>query len=152
MQGQNAPWIGCFADEGRREIAVCLSANVKKILLSGRPALVITRWRWPIRRANPVWDLFRNRLCPIFWPLAREGIGPTDKACFAGIFGFDGRLILEENARQPLFPSGSVELADVGGDQVYFKGALRRAVLEEAGIAPQMLMTEHRWRAPRVCR
>lgn len=81
--------------------------------------------------------------------LAREGIGPTDKACFpgAGIFGFDGGLTLGENARPPLFPSGSVELADVGGDQLYFEGALRREVLEEAGIAPQMLMTENRWRA-----
>jgi len=85
--------------------------------------------------------------------LAREGIGPTDKACFpgAGIFGFDGGLTLGEKARQPLFPSGSVELADVGGDQVYFRrGAEARG--SGKAIAPQMLMTENCWRAARVCR
>lgn len=54
------------------------------------------------------------------------------------------------NAGQLLFPSGSVEIADVVSERVDFEGALRREVLEETGIVPETLMAEDGWHAVRA--
>jgi 8-oxo-dGTP pyrophosphatase MutT (NUDIX family) len=85
-------------------------------------------------------------------------MGSTITACFPGaaLFGSDGGIILGEmaphtrNAGQLLFPSGSVERADVVGERVDFEGALRREVLEETGISPEMLTAEDGWYAVTV--
>jgi NUDIX domain len=101
---------------------------------------------------------FETHYACLLAALAWDTMEPAVAACSraAAIFGLDGGLVLGEmaahsrNAGQVLFPSGSVERADVIGDEVDCEGALRREVIEETGIAAQMLKTENGWHLVRA--
>jgi 8-oxo-dGTP pyrophosphatase MutT (NUDIX family) len=147
-----APWTWRFADQRRREIDAFFSGECKEnpSLWNGR--LLLLR---DVQFAEQTLSgtFFEADYASLLAALSWEAMGPTVKACFPGaaIFGSDGGLILGEmaphtrNAGQLLFPSGSVELIDVNGHQVDFEGALRREIMEETGIDPQMLTTEKGW-------
>jgi 8-oxo-dGTP pyrophosphatase MutT (NUDIX family) len=151
-----APWSWHFADRRRREIDEFFSGESKEnpSLWNGR--LLLLR---DVQFAEQMLSgtFFETDYASLLAALAWEAMGRRVKACFpdAAIFGSDGGLILGEmafhtrNAGQLVFPSGSVELADVAADQVDFEGALRREVLEETGIVPGMLRAEGGWHA--VC-
>jgi 8-oxo-dGTP pyrophosphatase MutT (NUDIX family) len=152
-----APWPWDFADRRRQEIDVFFSSERKEnsSLWNGR--LLLLR---DVQLADQMLCgiVFETDYASLLAALAWEAMGPTVKACFPGaaIFGSDGGLILGEmaphtrNAGQLLFPSGSVERADVVGERVDFEGALRREVLEETGITPEMLTAEDGWYAVTV--
>jgi 8-oxo-dGTP pyrophosphatase MutT (NUDIX family) len=147
-----APWSWPFAGMRRQEIDAFFSREREEnpFLWNGRLLL--------LRNAQFAGEtlsgtFFETDYASLLAALAWDAMGPTVTACFpaAAIFGSDGGLILGEmaaqtrNAGQLLFPSGSVERADVVGDQVNFGGALRREVMEETGIASEMLKTEDGW-------
>jgi 8-oxo-dGTP pyrophosphatase MutT (NUDIX family) len=152
-----APWSWHFADRQRREIDAFFSGECKEnpSLWNGR--LLLMR---DVQFGEEMLSgtFFETDYASLLAALAWEAMGPTVKACFPGaaIFGSDGGLILGEmaphtrNAGQLLFPSGSVERADVVGERVDFEGALRREVLEETGITPEMLTAEDGWYAVTV--
>jgi 8-oxo-dGTP pyrophosphatase MutT (NUDIX family) len=152
-----APWPWHFADRQRREIDAFFSGESKEnpSLWNGR--LLLLR---DLRFAGEMLSgtFFETDYASLLAALAWEAMGPAVKACFPGaaIFGSDGGVILGEmaphtrNAGQLVFPSGSVELTDLAGDQVDFEGALRREVLEETGIVPEMLTAENGWHAVRA--
>jgi NUDIX domain len=147
-----APWSWHFANRRRREIDAFFSGECKEnpSLWNGR-LLLLRDVRFAEQGLSGTF--FETDYASLLAALAWEAMGPAVKACFPGaaIFGSDGGLILGEmaphtrNAGQLLFPSGSVELADVVGDQVDVERALRREVLEETGIEPEMLTTENGW-------
>jgi hypothetical protein len=141
-----APWSWRFAERRRREIDAFFSCERKEnpSLWNGR-LLLLHNARLADRTLSGTF--FETDYASLLAALAWDAMGPAVAACFpaAAIFGSDGGLILGEmaghtrNAGQLLFPSGSVERADVVGDEVDFDGALRREVMEETGIGPEML-------------
>src|SRR6202161_622756 len=149
-----APWSWRFVNRRQREIDAFFLGECKEnpSLWNGR--LLLLR---DVQFAEQMLSgtFFETDYASLLAALAWEAMGPTVKACFPGaaIFGSDEGLILGEmashtrNAGQLVFPSGSVERTDVGGDRVDFEGALRREVLEETGIVPGMLRAEGRWHA-----
>jgi len=151
-----APWSWHFANRQRREIDAFFSGECKEnpSLWNGR-LLLLRDVQFAEQGLSGTF--FETDYASLLAALAWEAMGPAVKACFPGaaIFGSDEGLILGEmaphtrNAGQLVFPSGSVERTDVGGDRVDFEGALRREVLEETGIVPGMLRAEGGWHA--VC-
>lgn len=152
-----APWSWHFADRKRREIDAFFSCEREEnpSLWNGR-LLLLRNARLAGRTLSGTF--FETDYASLLAALAWDAMGPAVAACFpaAAIFGSDGGLILGEmaahtrNAGQVLFPSGSVERADVVGDEVNFDSALRREVMEETGIAPEMLKTEDGWHVVRA--
>ena len=151
-----APWSWPFAERRRREIDAFFSRECKEnpSLWNGR-LLLLHNAQFAGQTLSGTF--FETDYACLLAALAWDAMGPVT-ACFpaAAIFGSDGGLILGEmaphtrNAGQLLFPSGSVERVDVVGNGVDLEGALRREVLEETGIEPQMLSAEDGWHAVSV--
>jgi 8-oxo-dGTP pyrophosphatase MutT (NUDIX family) len=152
-----APWSWRFAERRRREIDAFFSRERKKnpSLWNGR-LLLLRNAKFVGRTLSGTF--FETDYASLLAALEWDATGRAVAACFpaAAIFGSDQGLILGEmaahtrNAGQLLFPSGSVERADVVADHVDFAGALRREVWEETGIDPQMLTAEKGWHVVRV--
>jgi 8-oxo-dGTP pyrophosphatase MutT (NUDIX family) len=152
-----APWSWPLAEERRREIDAFFRRESKAnpYLWNGR--LLLLR---DARVAAGVLSgsFFETDYASLLAALAWNAMEHAVKACFAAaaVFGSDDGLIVGEmaghtrNAGQLLFPSGSVERADVVGDHVDFSAALQRELAEETGITPDFVRSESGWYAVNV--
>jgi 8-oxo-dGTP pyrophosphatase MutT (NUDIX family) len=149
-----APWSWPYAENHRLDIDRFFrrECEINPALWNGR--LLLLRNACIVNGAISG-NFFETDYASMLAALARGGMEEGVKACFpaAAVLASDGAFIVGEmagytrNARQVLFPSGSVEHSDVVGDRVDFVGALRRELSEETGIAPNSLESESGWYA-----
>jgi len=150
------PWPWPFAKDRRPEIEQYFDLEVKKnpALWNGR--LLLLRKAEVADKAMSG-SFFETDYASLLAALDWNAMGDV-RAAFpaAAILSLDGAFIVGEmaeytrNAGQLVFPSGSVEIADVVGGQVDFSGAMAREILEETGIAPETLDPADEWCAVKV--
>ena len=146
-----APWSWSFAEHRRQEIDDFFRRERKEnpALWNGR-LLLLRNGR--IADGGMSGAFFETDYASLLAALSWRAMGEAE-ACFpaAAILTADDAFIVGEmaahtrNAGQFLFPSGSVDRADVVGDRVDFVGALRRELAEETGIALDTLEPEDGW-------